>query len=475
MDPGTALSVVSLGIQVCQGLIEYYDGWKGYENDIREACNSLKGLNKTFTHLQDRLSALQATSPTNVLTVQAVDSLAACKDGVKKLEKKLAKLRKESPSGFWQKAQASGLQVVYPLRKSTLEKLKEIVQDLMQHLNLDIQVMLLDDTGQTRVMIDRVEKRQTLILGNTSETKNSLNRVENTQALVLDNTHETMDTVTRVEKSQESTAAGVQKLLTANEGERLDRILNWLSAPDCSTTHKAACEKYEAGTGQWFLDCAEYDNWLSGPSPRLWLHSKAGCCKTVLCSTIIENVKHQLQSRSNCAYAYFYFSFNDEENKQSYRSFLLSMINDLSKECPIILELSAAYEKEKRGQPDISILEEVFVALLKRTETAYIIVDGLDECPESEDGREKVMEGLKWVAKRVTGLRVLITSRREPDIERFMQSWCDVRLALSEQNVNADIDVYVKRALATHRKLRLLPEKSKREIEDTFHKKAEGM
>lgn len=74
-----------------------------------------------------------------------------------------------------------------------------------------------------------------------------------------------------------------------------------------------------------------------------------------------------------------------------------------------------------------------------------------------------------------TNIRLLITSRREVDIEDLLKEWCKVQLALDEDSVNTDIDLFVKEYLATDKKLMRLPVSVKEEIEKTFHQKSDGM
>jgi len=52
---GTAVGIASLGIQVCQGLLTYYDGWKGYKTDISRTYESIADLNGTFDLLRSSL------------------------------------------------------------------------------------------------------------------------------------------------------------------------------------------------------------------------------------------------------------------------------------------------------------------------------------------------------------------------------------------------------------------------------------
>jgi hypothetical protein len=300
MDPGTAVGVASLGIQVCDGLLKYYRDWKGYEDDIRETCTAIADLSKTFGLLGDTL--LRA-SPDD-LAQRAQESLTTCKEGIEQLETKLKKLHREAPTGLRQRAQAGGLRLIYPLRKSTLEKLKEIVQGLIRHLNLAIQIILLDNSQSIRTTTAQIE-----------------HNVEDITALTTQIASTTLDTQVQVSAA----TASIEKLLSAEEAKTLHKILKWLDAPDPSINHSQACDKYEPGTGEWFLKSQDYQYWVSGLVPLLWLHGKAGCCKTVLCSTIIVEVLGKISGQHNTAFAYFYFSFSDER-KQSYADMLLSLV-----------------------------------------------------------------------------------------------------------------------------------------------------
>jgi hypothetical protein len=108
VDSATALGVVSLGLQVCQALPEYYQAWDGYLDDIRETCDSIADLNKTISLLRDGLQTVQTTSPRIDLASRVAECLTTCEDGIARLGKKLKKLHKETPKGFRQRAQAGG-------------------------------------------------------------------------------------------------------------------------------------------------------------------------------------------------------------------------------------------------------------------------------------------------------------------------------------------------------------------------------
>ncbi|KAJ8123073.1 hypothetical protein O1611_g9683 [Lasiodiplodia mahajangana] len=450
MDLGTAVGVVSLALQVSQGLLDYYQAWEGYSDDVRQAYNCIADLNKTFALLENRLRSMRTVDPGSNILNRVTECLTACTCEVQHLERKLTKLHKVTPEGFAQKAHAGVLRLSYPFRASTLEKLKEIVHDLMGHLKLAIQVLLLENS---------VEKDEAIAQIGDS--------VEDIKTFVTEIRATTLDTQGRTGVA----AAGVEMLLRAEETEQRRRVLTALEAPNPSIEHDEARRKHEPGTGEWFLKCQDYQDWVAGLSPYLWLHGKAGCCKTILCSTIIEDVKRQLPNKHGAVLAYFYFSFSDVQ-KQSYTNLLLSLVTELSRRCAIHPKLLAAYYQTPEKKPGTSDLEEVLIDLLRGSRTSYLIIDALDECPESGNQRERVMQGLERIAKKTTDTRLLVTSRKEIDILEFMQTWPVVQVAVDEESVNADIDIFVKNTLAADKKL---PIKTKEEIEHMFHEKSDGM
>jgi hypothetical protein len=447
MDPGTAVGVASLGIQVCHVLLEYYRDWKDYKDDIRDTYTEISELSKTLDLLNSKLE----NSPGAALKDRAKECITTCQQGIEQLDKKLKKIRREAPTGYKNKIKAEGLRLVYPFRKSTLDKLKGIVLNLMQHLSLALQLLQLDTSNSTK--------------NTTSQIKDTVDEISHLTSKIQTSALDTQSQVS-------TTATLIQALITKDEQTNLEKILIWLSASDRSVEHYSARKKYEAGTGEWLLKGRQYQDWISGASPLLWVHGKAGCFKTVLLSTIIEDVRGRLAGQHGSVLAYFYFTFADA-GKQTYRSLLLSLVTELSRENPIHPVLQASYEASLPNAPLDTTLENILMALLQDAQDIYVAIDALDECPQEQ--REEVVDGLQSVVQACPSTKLLITSRKEANIEELMDSWCIVQLALDESCVNADIDIYVHHALATDRKLRRLPDATKAEIERVFHAKSDGM
>jgi hypothetical protein len=95
--------------------------------------------------------------------------------------------------------------------------------------------------------------------------------------------------------------------------------MQWLSPPDPFSNHDAAVDKRRRDTGQWLLESAQLVEWRESEDSFLWLYGFAGCGKTILASTAIENTRNHCQSRPDCAIAVFYFDFNDVAKQKSTR------------------------------------------------------------------------------------------------------------------------------------------------------------
>ena len=394
---------------------------------------------------------LEGTLTAAAMIGKAQTSLDICKEGVDRLAKKLTKLRKkDDPKGFRQVIKAGGLRLLYPFQKDTLEKLQAIVQDLLQRLMFALDILQVDIGAKTHTAV--------------GDVRGQLHGLE-TRATAIDAT--TQETHKEVVKN----SLGVQTLMKSDERQKLHSILNWLSAPDPFINHNDARRRHEPGTGEWFLQSSHYRSFVGKPGSRLWLHGKAGCCKTVLCSTVIENLTKHVAAREDCALAFFYFSFTDRK-RQKYRDLLLSLVDQLSRGRPIEQSLEEAYTK--RGEVSTSSLETILISLAQRKARLYFILDALDESQEGLQ-RCEVLEGLRKLTKHAHQLSLMVLSRPESDIRDCMAQLSANAVAANDAGIDADIKLYVEAQLCKLPSLRRLPSTTKEEIVSTFERKADGM
>ncbi|KAI9430450.1 hypothetical protein H4582DRAFT_2016886 [Lactarius indigo] len=152
----------------------------------------------------------------------------------------------------------------------------------------------------------------------------------------------------------------------------------------------------ETKMNQWRQDLRK---WFSSPDPSanhinlwkstgslLWIYGKPGSGKSVLCSALIQDIM-TLRDAGLASMAYFYFDFRDTD-KQNRRGFLLSLLSQLSARSDLCCDiLHRAYVTHDNGAHKPS--DDMLMQCLKETLTLsddypiYIIVDGLDECPDT--------------------------------------------------------------------------------------------
>ena len=75
--------------------------------------------------------------------------------------------------------------------------------------------------------------------------------------------------------------------------------------------YQKALKQRQDATGLWFLESDQYTEWKTDAASFLWLYGIPGCGKTILSSTILQNVLQHCDSDPGKAVAYFFFDFHD--------------------------------------------------------------------------------------------------------------------------------------------------------------------
>ncbi|KAI9770356.1 MAG: hypothetical protein M1839_003233 [Geoglossum umbratile] len=253
-----------------------------------------------------------------------------------------------------------------------------------------------------------------------------------------------------------------------------DKVIQWLQYADPSTNHNTACEMREPLTGNWFLQSDDFAAWKQEPKQLLWLHGIPGCGKTVLSSTVIEHIKTICRKDSQCQYIFYYFDFSDSK-KQEVVGLLRSALAQLaSRNLETLREVENLYGRNDRGkqQPDKKNLLSILLSVLRSPLRTYLIIDALDECSQ----REELLKVLSSIYRQCSEhVNILVTSRKEYDIELAFDSLASSSIGIQQSVVDADIRIHVKTCLVEDAKLRRWPLAVKKEMEDALVRGAQGM
>jgi hypothetical protein len=140
---GSAVGVISLGIQTAQGILWYYGAWQGQDEDVLRICSSLDNLKGTLDVL------LKAINPPAVFSKNVKENVEKSIDTfngtLQKLRAELDKVKDTEPpkSGTRSKFRRHVRRALYPFKEATLAKFQEGVSDARSNLSLALDVLKL--------------------------------------------------------------------------------------------------------------------------------------------------------------------------------------------------------------------------------------------------------------------------------------------------------------------------------------------
>ncbi|KAI8630498.1 putative zinc finger protein [Xylariaceae sp. FL1651] len=185
--------------------------------------------------------------------------------------------------------------------------------------------------------------------------------------------------------------------------QRIRDVHNWLRAPKVEidqNNHTKARAEYP-GTGRWLLETTFFKEWFNPRFPTipplLWLNGIPGAGKTILASLVIEEARKLNPAPT----VLFFYCKHDNSERDNFVALGRSLLAQFLKQDNGLL--STFYQKSCRGGEAVltspALVEELLVLAFGNCKSAYIILDGLDECPR--DQRKYITQ---WFRKLVEDL-----------------------------------------------------------------------
>jgi len=419
---GSVAGLISVGIQVTQSLVDFYNSYKSRDSDLVDMIERLDGLLDIFQCLKKTLSERDFQADERSLAESIETSIRNCAELIQELQDECQKFSKNSSNGVKAAVKVVGRRVTYPFRQSTLQKLDEDIGEIRANLSSALDVLQLKDNK--RIQDDITEIRVLLDLVRTSQISSNLR--------------------------------------------------DWLDAPDATIDHNAACAKKHPGTGMWLVKSPQFSSWLTEKNSIMWLNGFAGSGKSVLCSTAIQFALRHRRSDPSVGIGFFYFTFNDK-SKQDDSAMLRALLLQLSSQLEDgQSDLTQLHDSYKAGIPPPRLLLDHLRRLIQRFRHVYILMDALDESPRS-GLREYVLDAIE--AMRKWGLQCLhlfVTSRDESEIRESLDLSATQEVPMQNAGIDIDIADFISGRLDTNRRLqKWLPYREK--IEETLAKRAKGV
>ena len=202
-------------------------------------------------------------------------------------------------------------------------------------------------------------------------------------------------------------------------------------------------------------------------------------------SAIIKDVT-TLCDAGSASMAYFYFDFRDVD-KQARRNLLPSLLVQLSNHSNTFCDiLSHLYETHNNGarQPSDKALMQCLkdMLTLPNQGPVYLILDALDECPDTSDvpsPREQVLDLVKeLVDLRLPSLHICATSRPEVDIADALEPLASQTVSLQDADgQKKDIVNYVRSVVysGSGKFMKRWRKEEKEHVIKTLSERADGM
>ena len=191
-----------------------------------------------------------------------------------------------------------------------------------------------------------------------------------------------------------------------------------------------------------------------------------------------------MKKRGLASLAFFYHDFN-EDGKRRLRGLLSSVLVQLCHQsdsyCDILSEFYLEHGNGSQHPSDDELVQCLKNVLeLPGQAPVFLILDALDECPETSDipsPREEVLklvEGL--IESQIPNLRICVTSRPEADITTVLGRLTSSSVSIhDEKGQSEDINNYIKWAVNEDPKNKKWRMEDKKRVIDVLTKRAGGM
>ena len=200
-------------------------------------------------------------------------------------------------------------------------------------------------------------------------------------------------------------------------------------------------------------------------------------------SSIIQDID-AMQKAGLASLAFFYCDFR-EDQKKDLRGLLSSLLVQLCHQsdsyCDILFKFYSEHAEGSR-HPSDDELAGCLTDLLELPGHApvYVIVDALDECPNTSavwSPRAKVLNLIQeLIESQFPNLRICVTSRPETDIKEVLDTLTFRSVSLHDEGgQKRDIEGYIKSIIYTHPKNRRWKTEHKQLVVDVLTEKANGM
>ncbi|KAM7197581.1 hypothetical protein V8F33_005547 [Rhypophila sp. PSN 637] len=227
------------------------------------------------------------------------------------------------------------------------------------------------------------------------------------------------DEIRKVREQLTSHLHSFNTLQLNNASQARKTILAWISPVDFTSTHQDIIHRRQEGTGEWFLNSAEYQTWLRSPGETLFCPGIPGAGKTMLTAIAIDHLEAKFRKTTEkVGIAYIYFSYQ-KEGSQGLLDVLDSLLRQLcAYRHPLPTEIQELYEEctkiRHKGLTRAELVDDLDLVAQSFSQV-FILFDALDECKQGST-LLSILTEMFGLQKRRRTVNLLATSRYIPEI-----------------------------------------------------------
>ncbi|KAF2648176.1 hypothetical protein K491DRAFT_256579 [Lophiostoma macrostomum CBS 122681] len=227
------------------------------------------------------------------------------------------------------------------------------------------------------------------------------------------------------------------------------RILKFLSQLDHVSQHQDVLAKRQPGTGEWFLNCPEFQEWIQ-PGQIMLCPGIPGAGKTIIASIVIEHLKAKFKDEPTIGVAYLYFSYQPQQDQ-----ILHELVGSLTRQLvethgDIPAEVQALFASSNSGKQRISLEHHVAAlqAAIQSFKQVFVVMDALDEYHITNHSDLSSLLSKLFSLHGSAPFNLMATSRKITEITSLFQGYVWKEIEAYEE----DVDMYVEGNMSLLRK-----------------------
>ena len=275
-------------------------------------------------------------------------------------------------------------------------------------------------------------------------------------------------------ESRSVVLANKQQLEKMKKESQHRRMIAAIPSVNHEGKHKKLQNVRYEGTGTWILRHETFQQWKrSASSSILCCHGIPGCGKTVLASTMVDDLREN--ANRDARLAYYYCDYADQRTLQI-ENILGTLLKQFFLDGCIPGEVEAQLPPHlgEFGQAlDLNSLMTLISVAARSSKASFVILDGLDEC---EKLTEQHMIQLIQDLVGFKTVKIVVFCREEDELLRYFHGNPTIRI--SSPALERDIESFVKgsvKARIESGQLRIRNPHLEQEIVAELISKARGM